>query len=84
MFHMPLGFLGLHHFYLDRPLWGVLYFFTIGMFGIGWLVDLVRLPWLVKEHNMKLKSKLGHYIPSGKCIYMYSPVHCMLCIIGGE
>lgn len=48
----PLGFLGLHHFYLQRHGWGMLYFFTFGLLGVGWLVDLIRLPYLVAEYNM--------------------------------
>lgn len=47
----PLGFTGLHHFYLGRYGWGTLYFFTFGIMGIGWLVDLCRLPCLVNEAN---------------------------------
>ncbi|KAH3738803.1 hypothetical protein DPMN_045449 [Dreissena polymorpha] len=52
----PLGILGAHHFYLNRPLWGILYFFTFGLFGIGWLVDGCRMPCLVKDTN-KLKEE---------------------------
>ncbi|ESP02601.1 hypothetical protein LOTGIDRAFT_237918 [Lottia gigantea] len=47
----PLGWLGFHHFYLRRYLWGFLYFFTFGLFGIGWLIDFCRLPCMVKEFN---------------------------------
>ena len=36
-----LGYLGAHRFYTGRYLLGVLYVFTIGIFGIGWLVDIV-------------------------------------------
>ena len=47
----PLGFLGLHHFYLRRPGWGVLYMLTFGCLAIGWIVDFFRLPSLVRETN---------------------------------
>ena len=40
----PLGILGLHKFYLGRPLMGVVYFFTAGLFVVGWFYDLVTLP----------------------------------------
>lgn len=52
----PAGFLGLHHFYLERPCWGVLYLFTLGLFGVGWLVDLCRMPCLVAETNKRLQA----------------------------
>ena len=51
---LPGGFLGLHHFYLERPCWGVLYLFTGGLFGVGWLVDMCRMPCLVAETNKRL------------------------------
>lgn len=47
----PLGILGFHHFYLNRPEFGILYFFTFGNLGIGWIVDWFRIPVLVKRAN---------------------------------
>ncbi|XP_077985386.1 uncharacterized protein LOC144440032 [Glandiceps talaboti] len=44
---IPLGILGVHHYYLGRTRWGILYTFSLGLFGIGWVVDLVRMEWLV-------------------------------------
>lgn len=49
----PLGFLGLHHFYLGRPAFGVLYILTLGVGGLGWLVDFFRMPCLVREANRR-------------------------------
>jgi len=46
-----LGTFGGHHFYLGRTEWGILYAFTLGLFGIGWIFDLVRLPSLVERTN---------------------------------
>ncbi|XP_052807470.1 uncharacterized protein LOC128236572 [Mya arenaria] len=53
----PFGLLGFHHFYLNRPAFGVLYLFTFGVFGIGWLVDLFRIPSLVKQANETPRSE---------------------------
>jgi len=35
------GILGAHRFYVGRYGLGILYFFTFGVLGIGWLVDIV-------------------------------------------
>ena len=38
-----LGWMGVHKFYLGKIGMGVLYFFTFGVFGIGWAIDLILL-----------------------------------------
>lgn len=48
---LVLGIFGAHHFYLKRPRWGLLYFFTFGLLGAGWLIDIFRLPVLVSRCN---------------------------------
>ena len=40
------GFLGAHRFYFGRPVSGTIYFFTLGLFLIGWLIDLFLMPML--------------------------------------
>lgn len=37
------GAWGVHKFYLGRFAIGVFYFFTLGVFGIGWVIDLIVL-----------------------------------------
>ena len=46
-----LGIFGAHKFYLSRPLMGLLYICTAGLFVIGWLIDLFTLPQQVDEYN---------------------------------
>lgn len=38
-----LGWLGIHKFYEEKILMGVLYLFTFGLFGFGILVDLILI-----------------------------------------
>lgn len=38
-----LGFFGAHKFYEGKIGMGVLYLFTLGLFGIGWLIDIVLI-----------------------------------------
>lgn len=41
-----IGFLGAHRFYFGKPVSGTIYFFTLGLLGIGWLIDLFLMPGL--------------------------------------
>ena len=38
------GFMGAHRFYYGRPISGTIYFFTLGLLFIGWIVDLFLIP----------------------------------------
>lgn len=38
-----LGMLGAHCFYAGKAGMGILYLFTGGLFGIGWIVDIIRI-----------------------------------------
>ncbi len=40
------GFLGAHRFYFGRPVSGTIYFFTLGLLFVGWIVDLFLMPRL--------------------------------------
>ena len=37
------GYIGLHQFYAGKIGMGLLYFFTGGLFGIGWIIDLCTI-----------------------------------------
>lgn len=54
----PLGFLGFHHFYLNRRGWGLLYMYTFGFLCIGWLVDLCRMRTLVENCNRDIDERV--------------------------
>lgn len=38
------GFFGAHRFYYGRPITGTIWFFTLGLCFIGWIVDLFLIP----------------------------------------
>ncbi len=46
------GLVGVHKFYLGRPIVGLLYFFTGGIFVVGWVVDFFTLPRQVHVANL--------------------------------
>lgn len=47
------GFLGAHRFYYGKPISGTIYFFTLGLLGIGWLIDLFLIPGMDRSADMK-------------------------------
>jgi TM2 domain-containing membrane protein YozV len=50
------GFLGAHRFYYGRPITGTLWFFTLGLFGIGWLIDLLLIPGMDREADLRFRA----------------------------
>jgi len=43
------GFLGAHRFYYGRPVSGTIYLITLGLLGIGWIIDLFLIPSMDRE-----------------------------------
>ena len=37
------GYLGIHQFYVGKVGMGILYFFTMGLFGFGWIIDIILI-----------------------------------------
>ncbi len=57
------GFLGSHRFYYGKPISGTIYFFTLGLLGIGWLIDLFLIPTMDKEADRKyIKGPIDYNI----------------------
>merc|ERR1711879_610359 len=50
------GFLGAHRFYYGKPISGTIYFFTLGLFFIGWLVDLFLIPKMEREADIRFQA----------------------------
>jgi TM2 domain-containing membrane protein YozV len=38
------GFMGAHRFYYGRPVSGTIWFFTLGLLFVGWIIDLFLIP----------------------------------------
>jgi TM2 domain-containing membrane protein YozV len=55
------GFTGSHRFYYGRPVSGTIYFFTFGLFLIGWLVDLALIPGLDKTAGKRFSPGFYNY-----------------------
>ncbi len=53
-----LGIFGVHRFYVGDFFKGILYFFTLGGFIIGWLADFVLLQKRIEEYNDALEIEL--------------------------
>ena len=49
------GFTGSHRFYFGKPLTGTLYFFTLGLVGVGWLIDLFLIPGMCRQADFRFQ-----------------------------
>ena len=47
------GFLGAHRFYYGRPVTGTIWFFTLGLLFVGWIVDLFLIPSMDRQADLR-------------------------------
>ena len=50
------GFTGAHRFYYGRPITGIMWMLTLGLFGIGWLIDLFLIPSMDRNADLRFES----------------------------
>ena len=55
------GFTGAHRFYYGRPITGTLWFFTFGLLGIGWLIDLLLIPGMDRQADLRYQAGRTDY-----------------------
>lgn len=55
------GFLGAHRFYYGKQLTGALWFCTLGLLGVGWLIDLFLIPSMNQAAEKKYVSGATDY-----------------------
>ena len=47
------GFMGAHRFYYGRQLTGTLWFFTLGLLFVGWIIDLFLIPGMDRDADRR-------------------------------
>ena len=55
------GFIGLHRFYYGKTLTGIIWFFTLGLLFIGWIIDLFLIPSMDRDAQRRFTPGLTDY-----------------------
>ena len=55
------GFTGAHRFYYGKPVTGTIWFFTLGLLGIGWLIDLFLIPSMDRQADRRFRPGRINY-----------------------
>jgi TM2 domain-containing membrane protein YozV len=50
------GFTGSHRFYYGKPISGAIWFFTLGLFFIGWIIDLFLIPSMDRQADFRFHA----------------------------
>ena len=50
------GFTGAHRFYFGKPVSGTIWFFTVGLFLIGWIIDIFLIPSMARRADLRYAS----------------------------
>jgi TM2 domain-containing membrane protein YozV len=56
-----VGFMGAHRFYFGKKLTGTIWFFTLGLLGIGWVIDLFLIPSMSRQASLRYTSGIYDY-----------------------
>lgn len=55
------GFIGAHRFYYGKQVTGVIWFFTLGLFFIGWIIDLLLIPSMARDSDQRFVAGRVNY-----------------------
>lgn len=55
------GFMGAHRFYYGKPITGTIYFFTLGLLFVGWIIDLFLIPGMDDKADLRFEPGLLKY-----------------------
>ena len=55
------GFTGAHRFYYGKPISGTIWFFTAGLLGVGWLIDLFLIPSMARSAERRFDDGAHSY-----------------------
>ncbi len=55
------GFMGSHRFYYGRPVTGTIWFLTLGLLFVGWIVDLFLIPGMDAEADLRFDEGAKDY-----------------------
>lgn len=50
------GFTGAHRFYYGKPISGTIWFFSAGLLGVGWLIDVFLIPGMDRQADARFAA----------------------------
>lgn len=50
------GFTGSHRFYYGKPVSGTIWFFTLGLLLVGWIIDLFLIPSMDRQADFRYRT----------------------------
>lgn len=55
------GFIGIHRFYYGKQVTGAIWFFTLGLLFVGWIIDLFLIPSMERETHRRFVAGPTNY-----------------------